>query len=380
MLKHGLRDQGAEQDRERLAEPGRSGGRCIIALAGSPTRAGSVADISTPIIVAEVKSRRRSVATGSAERAAWNQAPARKNIERHMKAVAISTQAKSDRTALSTTESKPIPPRRQERQPDAPHRGSGPDADPAGDPAAPARGRVDRDGSGDGIRIAGIPRQPVGGGRSRSAGRPVSAPVDRLPAPRSPAGRRFSTRSAIRGQANRSALSRPARAHRGAPLRARRGGDAAPRRAAAGLRAGSGCRRRRADDIGVSGDLGGHDRCPGGEGLGQHHPEALTGERRRAEHVGGALAPPRAGRARRRPSASMCPIASGSARLRAMSSGAVPTTRAGRERARPAPRRRGAGPAGPCAPRRGRRTASRSSSRVGVFGSCAESRCRPRWG
>ena len=41
----------------------------IIARAGSPRRAGSVADISTPIIVAEVKSRRRSGAPGSAERA-----------------------------------------------------------------------------------------------------------------------------------------------------------------------------------------------------------------------------------------------------------------------------------------------------------------------
>src|SRR4029079_11948004 len=91
-----------------LSGTGLLGGAMMIALAGAPTRAGSVADISTPIIVAEVKSRRRSVATGSAERAAWNQAPARKNIDRHMKAVAISTQAKSDRTALSTTESKPI--------------------------------------------------------------------------------------------------------------------------------------------------------------------------------------------------------------------------------------------------------------------------------
>ena len=107
-VEDGLRDQGAEQDRERPPRNRPIRQAMIIALAGSPTQAGGVADISTPIIVAEVKSRQRSVATGSAARAAWNQAPARKNIDRHIKAVATSTQAKSERTALSTTESKPI--------------------------------------------------------------------------------------------------------------------------------------------------------------------------------------------------------------------------------------------------------------------------------
>ena len=80
----------------------------IIALAGSPSRAGRVADMSTPIIVAEVKSRRRSGVVGRAERAARNQAPERKNIEAIISAVAIRTQARSERTALCTTLSTPI--------------------------------------------------------------------------------------------------------------------------------------------------------------------------------------------------------------------------------------------------------------------------------
>ena len=51
------------------------------ALAGSPRRAGRVADISTPIIVAEVTSRRRTGRFGSAARAIQYQEAARKNIE-----------------------------------------------------------------------------------------------------------------------------------------------------------------------------------------------------------------------------------------------------------------------------------------------------------
>ena len=52
-----------------------------IARAGSPRRAGSVADISTPTIVAEVTSRRRSGLRGSAARAIEYQELARRNIE-----------------------------------------------------------------------------------------------------------------------------------------------------------------------------------------------------------------------------------------------------------------------------------------------------------
>jgi hypothetical protein len=46
------------------------------------------------------------------------------------------------------------------------------------------------------------------------------------------------------------------------------------------------------DDVGVAGDVGGDHRGPGGERLGEDHPEALTGERRRDQHVGaGELVP-----------------------------------------------------------------------------------------
>ena len=49
-----------------------------------------------------------------------------------------------------------------------------------------------------------------------------------------------------------------------------------------------------ADDVAVAGDFGGDDRRAGGEGLGQHHAEALAGERGRAEHVGAVQLGPEA--------------------------------------------------------------------------------------
>ena len=90
-----------------------------MARAGSPRRAGSVADISTPIIVAEVTSRRRSGLRGSAARAIANQEAARKNIEAIIKAVAISTQPASERTTLATTFWSADPVRGERRQAEA---------------------------------------------------------------------------------------------------------------------------------------------------------------------------------------------------------------------------------------------------------------------
>ena len=49
-----------------------------------------------------------------------------------------------------------------------------------------------------------------------------------------------------------------------------------------------------ADDIAVAGDVGGNHRRAGGEGLGQHHAEALARERGRAEHVGAVQLSPEA--------------------------------------------------------------------------------------
>ena len=79
-----------------------------IARAGSPRRAGSVADISTPIIVAEVTSRRRRGLFGSAARAIAYQEVARRKSDPHISAVATSTQVRSERTMLVTTLSTPI--------------------------------------------------------------------------------------------------------------------------------------------------------------------------------------------------------------------------------------------------------------------------------
>ena len=79
-----------------------------IARAGSPRRAGRVADISTPTIVAEATSRRRSGLRGSAARAIEYHDEARRNIEAIIRAVATRTQVASERTMLLTTRSTPI--------------------------------------------------------------------------------------------------------------------------------------------------------------------------------------------------------------------------------------------------------------------------------
>ena len=80
----------------------------LIALAGSPRRAGKVADISTPIIVAEAKSRRLRPEWGIADRAMKNQDQARTKSEDAIRARAKSTQERSERTTVSATWSTPI--------------------------------------------------------------------------------------------------------------------------------------------------------------------------------------------------------------------------------------------------------------------------------
>ena len=79
-----------------------------IALAGSPRRAGSVADISTPIIVAEVTSRRRTGRPGSAARTIATHEAARANIAATISAQATSTQVRSLPMTLWATLSTPI--------------------------------------------------------------------------------------------------------------------------------------------------------------------------------------------------------------------------------------------------------------------------------
>src|ERR687892_705661 len=64
----------------------------ISAREGSPSRAGSVADISTPIIVPRAVSRRRTRSPGRAARRIACQASARSNMEPHISAKATRTQ------------------------------------------------------------------------------------------------------------------------------------------------------------------------------------------------------------------------------------------------------------------------------------------------
>ena len=129
-----------------------------IARAGSPRRAGSVADIRTPTIVAEVTSRRRSGNRGSAERAIANQAAARRNSEATISAVAAMTHERSERTIDWTTLSRPIRLAAITLSP-APSSAGDAEADPARDAGPRAHGagrrRVER-------------RQPAGGPRRRS--------------------------------------------------------------------------------------------------------------------------------------------------------------------------------------------------------------------
>ena len=80
----------------------------LIALAGSPRRAGRVADINTPIMVAEAKSRRFRPECGIADRAMKNHDQARTKSEEAIRARAMSTQERSERTMAWATWSTPI--------------------------------------------------------------------------------------------------------------------------------------------------------------------------------------------------------------------------------------------------------------------------------
>ena len=75
----------------------------ISARDGSPSRAGSVADMSTPIIVARAASRRRTRVPGRAARRIACQASARTSMEAH-----ISAKATSTHTGVAATIARPI--------------------------------------------------------------------------------------------------------------------------------------------------------------------------------------------------------------------------------------------------------------------------------
>ena len=253
------------------------------ARAGSPRRAGSVADISTPIIVAEVTSRRRTGRLGSAARAIQYQEAARKKSEIAISAQATRTQVRSERTMLSTTLSTPIFCAASTVSP-TPSSAGDAEADAAGD-AAPAaavagRRRVER---GQPLRRARRARRRRGGAR--------------------PSGRRARPASTGRGRLDRPLVDlgdlvgdpRP-----GVALGAARA-PPRPSPQALGLVVGAlqllgqalGVAGRHqhpvdavGDDVAVAGDRRGDHRRAGGEGLGQDHAEALARERGGAEHVG----------------------------------------------------------------------------------------------
>ena len=126
-------------------------------------------------------------------------------------------------------------------------------------------------------RLPSVGARPARGrpAPSRSPARAPRAPARRPP---SPARRRSAMRNA-----GRCARGRPAHRRRRSGSRwsacsssARRCGSAG------GTRMPSTPSR---DDVGVARDLGGDHRRSGREGLGQDHPEALAGQRRRAENV-----------------------------------------------------------------------------------------------
>ena len=80
----------------------------ISAREGSPSRAGSVADISTPIEVPWSASVKRGRAAGSAARRIACQETARSTIEAHISAIASSTQAGLEASTDAATEFQPM--------------------------------------------------------------------------------------------------------------------------------------------------------------------------------------------------------------------------------------------------------------------------------
>ena len=253
-----------------------------MARAGSPRRAGSVADIRTPIIVAEVTSRRRSGLRGRAARAIAYQETARISIEAIIRPVAISTQPASERTTLATTFWTPIRCAARAERP-TPRTPATPSPMPPGDAVARhrlGRRRVERgEPAGRAPRTAvdrrqsGSPNEPRRrGGRARAASLDLLVDLLDLLGDARPrvARSRFARRPAHRLAAGR--LEVDALKLLRQPLGVGRGHQHPV--GAVG------------DHVGIARDRRGDHRRAGREGLGQDHAEALSGERRRAEHVG----------------------------------------------------------------------------------------------
>ena len=256
----------------------------ISARDGSPSRAGSVADISTPIIVARAASRRRTRVPGSAARRIACHASARTSIEAHISANATSTQTGVAATIARPIDSMPSRWSASTREPGARH-GAG--ATTSARRAARAtrrrpRGRVLRLERGQALRADA--RAGLGGNRA-------DAPRD---ARHAALGLGHAERLLVDGLD----LARHVRPREALGALARRLGHlGAPRRVGGELEQRLAERHRVADrhehavaavahDVAVARDVRRHDGGAGGERLGQHHAEALAAERRRAEQVG----------------------------------------------------------------------------------------------
>ena len=250
---------------------------------GSPSRAGSVADISTPMKVPCRASRRRTRECGSAARRIACHANARSTIEKHISPSPTITQGGAafssawpirsvpmrciamTASASAKTPTAPIASRRAIRAP-------GREASRAVRASA---------GSSVGRRRAAT-RSPSAGTRPRRADTPCGA-------------RRVQLDRVVVGREHLRRDVRPCVARRGL---GRGGGE---------LRAAAGVEREVAqrlgergriaaryeqpvvavlDDVAVARDVRGDHRRAGRERLGQHHAEALAAERRRAQHVG----------------------------------------------------------------------------------------------
>ena len=255
----------------------------ISAREGSPRRAGSVADMSTPMNVPCRASERRRRASGSAAVRIACHATPRTTIEPHIRPRPSSTQVGVARSRLSPIWSRPM------------RCSASRASNPAARPARPmpalraAARRRSRPSRLDASRL----------GRRRSAGR--RGPRSAGTAPRNTPARSRAVDGPRHGDGvgvgledlagdGRPGVARRVRARLDGHGRALLGrhGEVAQR-----LGQGGGVAARHehavdpvAHDVAVAGDVGGDDRRAGGEGLGEHHAEALAAQRGRDEQVG----------------------------------------------------------------------------------------------
>ena len=333
------------------ASRGRPSRRATIsARDGSPSRAGSVADISTPTAVPCHASVKRGRDSGSAALRIACHETARKIIETHISASPTSTQVGLDVTSVCADAVDADPLQRQIRAAGGAERRER-DRAAAQQRAGAARGRRRR------LQRRQPPRGPARPEVGRAQADPHSGALG------APLGLRDRARVLVgvddlRGDL-RPGVALGARARGGAQ---RRGALRRQRQVAQrlGERRGVAARHEQAvdavaDDVAIAGDVGGDDGRAGREALGQDHAEGLAAQRRCGEHVGAlerrallgvghAAEHGHAGavdQQRQRPRT-----------RRRRRSSAAPA------RGRAAPRTRAAGSAGPCARAPGRRRRS----------------------